>query len=148
MSGTGEAGLLQGKVPSENRGERVLKRFIARRWRQSSVALAEMNLEKGGPTNEHNYITASRQESPSSPLRLRTSNSSQKNGTESAETGCRFFLAKPGGSGESPVFGREFSKEGEAMVEALKSGITYYVVTEWRPVADLSGKTPQSEGRP
>jgi len=41
------------------------------------------------------------------------------------------------------VFGREFSKEGEAMVEALKSGITYYVVTEWRPVADLSGKTPQ-----
>src|SRR5260370_41692890 len=66
-----------------------------------------------------------------------------KNGTESAETGCRFFLAKPGGSGESPVFGREFSKEGEAMVEALKSGITYYVVTERRPVADLSGKTPQ-----
>ncbi len=67
----------------------------------------------------------------------------QKNGNESAEAGYRFFLAKPGGSAETPVFGREFSKEGEAMVEALKSGITYYVVTEWRPVADLSGKTPQ-----
>src|SRR5258708_13855633 len=66
----------------------------------------------------------------------------QKNGTESAETGCRFFLAKPGGSGESPVFGREFSKEGEAMVEALKSGITYYVVTARRPLADPSAKTP------
>src|SRR5260370_28223457 len=48
----------------------------------------------------------------------------QKNGNESAEAGYRFFLAKPGGSAETPVFGREFSKEGEAMVEALKSGIT------------------------
>jgi hypothetical protein len=41
------------------------------------------------------------------------------------------------------VLGREYSREGEAMVEALKSGITYYAVTEWRPVADLSGKSPQ-----
>src|SRR5258707_7464034 len=68
----------------------------------------------------------------------------QKNGNESAEAGYRFFLAKHGGSAETPVFGREFSKEGEAMVEALKSGITYYTVTEWRPVPDLSGKTPQA----
>lgn len=82
-----------------------------------------------------------RPEQPSPPAKRQIRR--PKNGTESAETGCRFFLAKPGGSGESPVFGREFSKEGEAMVEALKSGITYYVVTEWRPVADLSGKTPQ-----
>ncbi len=67
----------------------------------------------------------------------------QKNSVEPAETGCRFFLAKPGSNADCPVFGREFSKEGEAMVEALKSGVTYYAVTEWRPVADLSGKTPQ-----
>ena len=80
-------------------------------------------------------------EQPSSPAKRQIRR--QKNGTESAETGCRFFLAKPGGSGETPVFGREYSKEGEAMVEALKSGLTYYTVTEWRPVADLSGKTPQ-----
>ncbi len=82
-----------------------------------------------------------RPEQPSPPAKRQIRG--QKNGTESAETECRFFLAKPGGSGESPVFGREFSREGEAMVEALKSGISYYAVTEWRPIADLSGKTPQ-----
>ncbi len=82
-----------------------------------------------------------RPEQGSSPARRQIRR--QKNGTESAETGCRFFLAKPGGSGETPVLGREYSREGEAMVEALKSGITYYAVTEWRPVADLSGKSPQ-----
>src|SRR5712692_10024948 len=82
-----------------------------------------------------------RPEQPSPPAKRQKRR--KNNGARRAEKGCRFFLAKPGGSGESPVFGREFSKQGEAMVEALKSGITYYVVTEWRPVADLSGKTPQ-----
>jgi len=66
----------------------------------------------------------------------------QKTTAESAEPACRFFLAKPG-TGDSVVLGREFSKEGEALVEAFKSGTTLYAVTEWRPVADFSGKTPQ-----
>lgn len=92
-------------------------------------------------TNAVQPIGQERPEQSSSPAKRQTHR--QKNGYESAEAGYRFFLAKAGGSGENPVFGREFSKEGEAMVEALKSGITYYVVTEWRPVADLSGKTPQ-----
>src|SRR5258708_37439176 len=87
-----------------------------------------------------------RSEQASPPAKRQTRR--QKNGNESAEAGYRFFLAKPGGSAEIPVFGREFSNEGEAMVEALKSGITYYTVTEWRPVADLSGKTPQGRNEP
>lgn len=84
------------------------------------------------------------QESPEQPsLPAKRQIRRKANDTESGDTGCRFFLPKAGGSGESPVFGREFAREGEAMVEALKSGITYYAVTEWRPVADLSGKTPK-----
>ena len=55
----------------------------------------------------------------------------------------RFFLAQPGGSNSPPEFSKEFSGESEAIVESLKSGLSYYVVSEWRGVADLSGKRPQ-----
>ena len=55
----------------------------------------------------------------------------------------RFFLAKPGGSNGVPEFSKEFAGEPEAMVESLKSGLNYFVISEWRGVADFSGKKPQ-----
>jgi hypothetical protein len=55
----------------------------------------------------------------------------------------RFFLAKPGGSSGAPEFSKEFAGEPEAMVESLKSGLNYFVISEWRGVADFSGKKPQ-----
>ena len=60
--------------------------------------------------------------------------------TEEAQ---RFFLAKPGGSGAVPELGKEVPAEPEAMVESLKTGLSYFVVSEWRGVADFSGKKPQ-----
>ena len=57
--------------------------------------------------------------------------------------GQRFFLAKPGGSTGVPEFNKEFPGEPEAMVESLKTGLSYFVVSEWRGVADFSGKKPQ-----
>jgi hypothetical protein len=39
--------------------------------------------------------------------------------------------------------GRELPNEGEAKVEALKLGVTYYSVQEWRPVPDFAGKNPE-----
>ena len=63
-------------------------------------------------------------------------------------TGARYFLAKAGSNGVAPVLDREFSTEGEVMIEALKTGQCYFVVTEWRAEADLSGKTPQIQKRP
>jgi len=57
--------------------------------------------------------------------------------------GQRFFLAKPGGSHGVPEFSKEFPGEAEAMVESLKTGMSYFVVSEWRGVADFSGKKPQ-----
>jgi hypothetical protein len=55
----------------------------------------------------------------------------------------RFFLAKAGGSGSVPDLGKEVPGEPEAIVESLKTGLNYFVVSEWRGVADFSGKNPQ-----
>ncbi len=57
--------------------------------------------------------------------------------------GARFFLPKSGTNGQAPELGREFSNEGEARVEALKLGVNYYSLQEWRPVADFAGKNPE-----
>ncbi len=57
--------------------------------------------------------------------------------------GQRFFLAKPGGSHGVPEFSKEFPGEAEVMVESLKTGLSYFVVSEWRGIADFSGKKPQ-----
>lgn len=63
----------------------------------------------------------------------------QANGVE----GQRFFLAKPSGNHGAPEFSKEFPGEAEAMVESLKTGLSYFVVSEWRGVADFSGRKPQ-----
>ncbi len=63
----------------------------------------------------------------------------QANGVEEQ----RFFLAKHGGSSGIPELDKEFSGEAEAMVESLKTGLSYFVVSEWRGLADFSGKKPQ-----
>ena len=62
---------------------------------------------------------------------------------EETVSGARFFLPKPGTGGHAPELGRECPTEGEARVEALKLGVTYYSVQEWRPVADFAGKNPE-----
>jgi hypothetical protein len=62
---------------------------------------------------------------------------------EEIVAGARFFLPKSGTNGHAPELGRELPNEGEARVEALKSGVTYYSVQEWRPVADFAGRNPE-----
>jgi len=62
---------------------------------------------------------------------------------EETTSGARFFLPKLGGNGSSPELGREMANEGEARVEALKLGVTYYSVQEWRAVADFGGRNPE-----
>lgn len=55
----------------------------------------------------------------------------------------RYFLAKAASDGAIPEMGKEFPGEAEAIVESLKTGLHYFVVSEWRGVADLTGKRPQ-----
>lgn len=66
-----------------------------------------------------------------------------RTGQGSGEERQRFFLAKPAGGNGLPEFSKEFPGEPEAMVESLKSGLSYFVVSEWRGIADFSGKKPQ-----
>ena len=62
---------------------------------------------------------------------------------EESISGARFFLPKSGANGHAPELGRELPNEGEARVEALKLGVTYFSVQEWRPVADFAGRNPE-----
>ena len=55
----------------------------------------------------------------------------------------RFFLAKPGGSSGLPELGKEFPGEAEVMAESFKTGLSYFIVSEWKGVADFSGRKPQ-----
>jgi hypothetical protein len=72
-----------------------------------------------------------------------------KNETFSYEFGrgnsgnARYFLAKANGDGGGPAFDREVASEGEALVEALRLGVTFYEVQEFRVVPDFAGRKPQ-----
>lgn len=66
-----------------------------------------------------------------------------RHGQMSGAEGQRFFLAKQGGTNNVPELGRELPGEAEAMVESLKTGLSYFMVSEWRGVADFSGRKPQ-----
>lgn len=55
----------------------------------------------------------------------------------------RYFLAKPNANGGSPALDRQVANEGEALVEALRLGVTYYAVQEFRVVPDFAGRRPQ-----
>ena len=59
----------------------------------------------------------------------------------SLDAAVRFFLSKSENNG-IPLLDREFSSEPEAMMESLKTGKTYFVVSEWKGLADLSKKMP------
>ena len=53
----------------------------------------------------------------------------------------RFFLSKAESNGV-PALDREFDNETEAIVESLKTGKNYFVISEWKALADLSKKIP------
>jgi hypothetical protein len=53
----------------------------------------------------------------------------------------RFFLSKSENN-TVPSLDREFANESEAIIESLKTGKSYFVVSEWKGLADLSKKMP------
>ena len=56
---------------------------------------------------------------------------------------ARFFLSKANATDGMPALDREVTSEGEALVEALRLGVTYYEVQEFRVVPDFAGRKPQ-----
>jgi hypothetical protein len=65
----------------------------------------------------------------------RNSNRADANGA------MRFFLGKA--DGKTPLLEREIATEKEALLESLKTGASYFAVSEWRAIADLSKEVPQ-----
>jgi hypothetical protein len=55
---------------------------------------------------------------------------------------ARYFLSKSNGNDGTLAFGLEMASEGEALVEALRLGVTYYEIQEYRVVPDFSGRKP------
>ncbi len=53
----------------------------------------------------------------------------------------RFFLSKSENT-NVPSLDREFANESEAVIESLKTGKSYFAVSEWKGLADLSKKMP------
>src|SRR5450755_136021 len=68
--------------------------------------------------------------------RSRTSSEEESSGN------ARYFLAEANGNDGSLALGREVASEGEALVEALRVGVTYYEIQEYRVVPDFSGRKP------
>jgi len=54
----------------------------------------------------------------------------------------RFFLSKAESNG-LPLLEQELESEPEAMLESLKTGRNYFVISEWKGSADLSKRIPQ-----
>ena len=55
----------------------------------------------------------------------------------------RYFLAKTNTTGSAPALDRELATEGEALVEALRLGVPFYAVQEFRVVPDFAERVPQ-----
>ena len=68
---------------------------------------------------------------------------SRTNSDEETNGNARYFLSKASGSNGPPALDRELTNEGEALVEALRLGVTYYEVQEFRVVPDFAGRKPQ-----
>jgi hypothetical protein len=89
-------------------------------------------MEGKGTTEVMERQAAARSESVSAPRRRRTGN----------DANLRYFLIKPGSSPAKPELGQEVASEGEALIEAFRSGQPFYTVTVWKAVPEVNGGSP------
>jgi hypothetical protein len=62
---------------------------------------------------------------------------------EMTSENVRYFLLKSGSSTEKPELGQEMTNEGEALVQAFKSGQVFYTLVAWKAVPEISGNEPR-----
>ena len=63
--------------------------------------------------------------------------------SEMTSENVRYFLPKAGGSSEKPELGQEMTNEGEALVQAFKSGQVFYTLVAWKAVPEITGNEPK-----
>ena len=78
----------------------------------------------------------------------RTRRLRENSGEENSNGFVRYFLGKAESNDSIPRLHKEVNTEGEALVESLRQGVTFYAVQEFRVVPDLAGKRPQLTKEP
>ena len=72
---------------------------------------------------------------------------SERNGRrrrwEMSGENIRYFLPKSGTSDEKPELGQEVDSEGEALVQAFRSGQVFYTLVAWKAVPEINGNEPK-----
>jgi hypothetical protein len=72
---------------------------------------------------------------------------SERNGRrrrwEMTSDNVRYFLPKSGSSSEKPELDQEMASEGEALVQAFKSGQVFYTLVAWKAVPEINGNEPK-----
>ena len=89
-------------------------------------------MEGKGATEAVQPPTAARTDVTNAPRRRRNGN----------DGNLRYFLIKPGSSPAKPELGQEMASEGEALIEAFRSGQPFYTVTAWKAVPEVNGGNP------
>jgi hypothetical protein len=89
-------------------------------------------MEGKGTTETGERPAGARSEGPAAPRRRRNWH----------DVNLRYFLIKPGSSSARPELGQEVASEGEALIEAFKSGQPFYTVTAWKAVPEVNGGNP------
>ena len=74
--------------------------------------------------------------SGSTPVNNPSSRRKRRNGDDAE---VRYFLPKPGSSPATPELGQEVASEGEALIQAFRSGQTFYTLTAWKAVPEVNG---------
>lgn len=91
-----------------------------------------LNMESKGSIEAGDYSAVTGPGAPSTARRRR----------HSTDTALRYFLIKPGSSPANPELGQEMASEGEALIEAFRSGQVFYTVTAWNAVTEVNGGSP------
>ena len=89
-------------------------------------------MEAKGTTEAVQPPTAARADGANAPRRRRNGN----------DANLRYFLIKPGSTPAKPELGQEMASEGEALIEAFRSGQPFYTVTAWKAVPEVNGGNP------
>jgi hypothetical protein len=89
-------------------------------------------MEGKGITEAAPPPAAARTDGANAPRRRRNGN----------DANLRYFLIKPGSTPAKPELGQEMASEGEALIEAFRSGQPFYTVTAWKAVPEVNGGNP------
>ena len=82
-------------------------------------------------------------DTPRTAGRRTTTPSKRRATSQNGDAGvARFFLGNVAAGGR-PSLEKECPSENEALIESLRTGQSYFVVTEWKAIADLSKSIPR-----